>query len=115
MLLRLRDALEQMGHHVIIGTTGYDVLLADVVLLTNLLALASNAFPPNKVIGTDDDANNAYAAPATALSPNWDMVRSTKPPPIGVARLVSTAGAAILRMGLRSARNCSRVIRQGNL
>ncbi|KAL3757170.1 hypothetical protein ACHAWU_004602 [Discostella pseudostelligera] len=33
------------------------VVLCIVVLLTNLLALASNAFPPNKVIGTDDDAD----------------------------------------------------------
>ncbi|KAL7432841.1 hypothetical protein ACHAXH_006104 [Discostella pseudostelligera] len=31
------------------------VVLCLVVLLTNLLALASNAFPPNTVIGTDDD------------------------------------------------------------
>jgi glycosyltransferase involved in cell wall biosynthesis len=37
LLLRLKDALVHMGHHVIIGTTGYDVLLADVVLLTNLM------------------------------------------------------------------------------
>ncbi|MBX3718136.1 MAG: hypothetical protein KF898_00645 [Parachlamydiales bacterium] len=37
LLLRLKDALEQMGHRVIMGTTGYDVLLADVVLLTNLM------------------------------------------------------------------------------
>lgn len=35
LLLRLKDALEQMGHRVTLGASAYDVLVADVVLLTN--------------------------------------------------------------------------------
>ena len=44
------------------------------------------------------------AAPATALSPNCAMVRKTNPFPMGVARLVRTAGAAIANSGLISSK-----------
>ena len=49
-------------------------------------------------VSTFGGTSHGLAAPATAESPNWAMLRSTKLPPIGVARLVSMAGRAMMPM-----------------